>query len=100
MVSDQKTRSFSMKTDIVWAWITKTLVFVYVTFGGGYEIYSGVTKGEVHSSFIFAFLSGTIFIGRIGYGITSGAKKTIPADIYGLVVMWSIASLRLYLNGW
>jgi len=89
-----------MKTDIVWAWITKTLVFIYVTVGGGYEIYSGVTNGEVHSSFIFAFLSGTIFIGRIGYGVTSGAKKTIPADIYGLVVMWGIASLRLYLNGW
>jgi hypothetical protein len=89
-----------MKKDIIWAWITKTLIFIYVTFGGGYEIYSGITKGTVHSSFIFAFLSGTIFIGRIGYGITSGAKKTIPADIYGLIVMWSIATLRLCLNGW
>jgi hypothetical protein len=89
-----------MKKEIVWAWITKILVFTYVTFGGGYEIYSGITKGAVHSSFIFAFLSGSIFIGRIGYGITSGAKKTIPADIYGLIVMWSIATLRLCLNGW
>ena len=54
---------------------------------------------SVHSSFIFAFLSGSIFIGRIGYGLTSGAKKTVPADIYGLVVMWVVAFLRLYLNG-
>ena len=89
-----------MKNDATWALITKILVFVYVTFGGGYEIYSGLTTGKVGSSFVFAFLSGMIFIGRIGYGITSGAKKTILADAYGLVVMWTIAFLRLYLNGW
>ena len=89
-----------MKKEIVWAWITKILVFTYVTFGGGYEIFSGITKGQVHSSFIFAFLSGSIFIGRIGYGVTSGAKKTIPADIYGLIIMWTIAGMRLFLNGW
>lgn len=88
-----------MKKDAVWGWITKILVFTYVTFGGGYEIYSGYVNGQVHSSFIFAFLSGSIFIGRIGYGISSGAKKTIPADIYGLVVMWVVAFMRLYLNG-
>lgn len=79
--------------------MTKALIFIYVTIGGGYEIYSGLTSGQVHSSFLFAFLSGAIFVGRIGYGISSGAKKTIPADIYGLVVMWFIAFLRLYLNG-
>ncbi len=89
-----------MKSDITWAWVTKIFVLTYVTFGGGYEIYSGITKGHVHSSFIFAFLSGTIFLGRIGYGITSGARKTVPVDIYGLIVMWSIAALRLGLNGW
>ncbi len=89
-----------MKKDAVWGWITKILVFTYVTVGGGYEIISGLTAGQVHSSFIFAFLSGTIFIGRIGYGISSGAKKTIPADIYGLIIMWVVAFLRLYLNGW
>lgn len=88
-----------MKKDAVWALITKILVFTYVTFGGGYEIYSGIVANHVHSSFIFAFLSGAIFIGRIGYGISSGAKKTIPADIYGLVIMWVVAFLRLYLNG-
>ncbi|MBP6856050.1 MAG: hypothetical protein KBC42_03115 [Candidatus Pacebacteria bacterium] len=88
-----------MKKDQVWAIITKILVFTYVTVGGGYEIYCGIFHGQVHSSFIFAFLSGSIFIGRIGYGITSGANKTVPADIYGLVIMWSVAFLRLYLNG-
>ena len=88
-----------MKKDILWGWITKILVIAYVTIGGGYELYSGITEGIVHSSFIFAFLSGTIFIGRIGYGITSGAKKTIPADIYGLIMMWAVAFTRLYLNG-
>lgn len=88
-----------MRKDQIWGNITKTLVFIYVTFGGGYELYAGVTTGNMHSSFIFAFLSGSIFIGRIGYGITSGARKTIPADIYGLIVMWTVAFLRLYLNG-
>lgn len=88
-----------MKKDQVWAMITKILVFIYVTIGGGYEIYSGIILGQVHSSFIFAFLSGSIFIGRIGYGITTGANKTVPADIYGLVVMWAVAFLRLHLNG-
>jgi len=88
-----------MKKDAIWGWITKILVFAYVTFGGGYELYSGIFTGQVHSSFIFAFLSGAIFIGRIGYGISSGAKKTIPADIYGLIVMWAVAFTRLYLNG-
>lgn len=88
-----------MKKDTIWSIVTKVLIFIYVTFGGGYEIYSGLSGGQVHSSFIFAFLSGSIFVGRIGYGITSGARKTIPADIYGLVVMWAVAFLRLYLNG-
>lgn len=88
-----------MKNDKLWGWVTKILVFTYVTFGGGYELYSGLNTGHVHSSFIFAFLSGSIFIGRIGYGITSGATKTIPADIYGLIVMWAVAFTRLYLNG-
>lgn len=88
-----------MKNDSLWAMITKILVFTYVTIGGGYEIYSGISHGQVHSSFIFAFLSGSIFIGRIGYGISSGAKKTVPADIYGLIVMWAVAFIRLYLNG-
>ena len=89
-----------MKKDTLWSWITKILVFIYVTIGAGSEIYSGITRGSVHTSFLFAFLSGTIFVGRIGYSITSGAKKTIPADIYGLVVLWILAGLRLYLNGW
>jgi hypothetical protein len=89
-----------MNKAAVWGNITKTLVFIYVTIGGGYEIYSGITTGHIHSSFIFAFLSGSIFIGRIGYGISSGAKKTIPADIYGLVVMWIVAFTRLALDGW
>jgi hypothetical protein len=89
----------TFKKDTIWALVTKLLVFIYVTVGGGYEIYSGLVNGKVNSSFIFAFLSGAIFIGRIGYGISSGAKKTIPADIYGLVVMWFVAFLRLYLNG-
>lgn len=64
-----------MKNESHWAMITKILVFTYVTIGGGYELYCSFTTGKVHSSFIFAFLSGSIFIGRIGYGITSGAKK-------------------------
>lgn len=88
-----------MKKDVLWAWITKLLVFTYVTLGGGYELYSGFVNHHVNSSFIFAFLSGSIFIGRIGYGISSGAKKTVPADIYGLIIMWTVAFLRLYLNG-
>lgn len=88
-----------MKADVMWGNITKAFVFIYVTIGGGYEIYSGLVNGVVHSSFLFAFLSGSIFIGRIGYGVTSGAKRTLPADIYGLVMMWVVAFLRLYLNG-
>ena len=89
-----------MKKDVLWGRITKILVVTYVSIGGGYELYCGLFKGTVHSSFIFAFLSGLIFVGRIGYGMTSGAKKTIPADIYGLIVMWAVAFTRLYLNGW
>jgi hypothetical protein len=89
-----------MKKDVLWAWITRSLVIIYVTLGGGYEIYSGITKGVVHSSFIFAFLSGSVFIGRIGYGITSGAKKTIPTDLYGLTVMWTVAFMKMYFSGW
>lgn len=88
-----------MKKDQIWASVTKILVFTYVTLGGGYELYCGITSGQVHSSFIFAFLSGCIFIGRIGYGISSGANKTILTDIYGLIVMWAVAFLRFYLNG-
>ncbi len=82
-----------------WGNITKIIVFIYVTIGGGYELYFGITTHHIHSSFLFAFLSGTIFIGRIGYGIHSGAQKTIPADIYGLIVMWTIAFTRLLLDG-
>ena len=94
------TKQFSnMKKDAIWALITKIIVFVYVTIGGGYEIYVGITTKHVHTSFIFAFLSGSIFVGRIGYGLSSGARKTIPADIYGLIVMWFLAGLRLHLNG-
>lgn len=88
-----------MQADIIWGRITKTLVFLYVTFGGGAEIYNGFTTGHVKSSFLFAFLSGLIFVGRIGYGYASGANKTIPADIYGLVVIWFVAFMRLYLDG-
>lgn len=88
-----------MKKDVLWAGITKILVLVYVTVGGGYEIISGIKTGHIHSSFLFAFLSGTIFIGRIGYGKSSGASKTIPADMYGLVIMWTVAFMRLYLDG-
>jgi hypothetical protein len=87
-----------MKRDVIWATATKFFIFIYVTIGGGYELYSGIMNGHVNSSFIFAFLSGTIFIGRIGYGTSSGANKTVPADIYGLIVMWSVAFLKLYLN--
>jgi hypothetical protein len=88
-----------MEKDVIWGWITKILVFAYVTIGGGYELYSGIVHGQIQSSFVFAFLSGAIFVGRIGYGIASGAKKTVPADMYGLVVMWTIAFMRFYLNG-
>ena len=88
-----------MKKENTWALITKILVLTYVTIGGGYEILSGIHTHHIHSSFVFAFLSGLIFIGRIGYGKTSGANKTIPADIYGLIVMWTIAGMRLYFDG-
>jgi hypothetical protein len=88
-----------MKKDIIWANITKFLVFTYVTFGGGTEIYHGFTTGHIKSSFLFAFLSGFIFVGRIGYGYYSGARKTITADIYGLIVIWTVAFMRLYLDG-
>ncbi len=88
-----------MKKAAIWGQATKIIVIIYVTIGGGYEIYSGIITRHMHSSFIFAFLSGSIFIGRIGYGITSGAKKTVPADIYGLIVMWTIAGMRLYFDG-
>ncbi len=87
------------KTESRWALATKILVFAYVTFGGGSEILSGITTGHIKSSFLFAFLSGGIFIGRIGYGYYSGARKTIPADIYGLVIIWTVAFMRLYLDG-
>ena len=88
------------KKEILWASITKILVFMYVTIGGGYEIINGLTNDTVKTSFIFAFLSGCIFIGRIGYGIYSGAKRTIIADIYGLVVIWIVAFMSVYFNGW
>lgn len=84
----------------LWGNITKLIIFLYVTIGGGSEIYNGITTGEIKSSFLFAFLSGCIFFGRIGYGYHSGARKTIPADIYGLIIIWTVAFMRLYLNGW
>jgi hypothetical protein len=83
----------------VWATITKLIVFTYVTIGVGYEIWNGIQTGHMKTSFLFAFLSGCIFIGRIGYGYYSGAKKTISADIYGLIVLWIVAFMRLYLDG-
>ena len=88
-----------MKKETLWANMTKIIVFTYVTIGGGNELYNGIMTGNIKSSFLFAFLSGCIFIGRIGYGYYSGAKKTIIADIYGLVVIWTVAFMRLYLNG-
>lgn len=84
----------------IWATITKLIVFTYVTIGAGYEIFNGLKTGHMKTSFLFAFLSGSIFIGRIGYGYYSGARKTIPADIYGLIVLWIVAFMRLYLDGW
>lgn len=87
------------KRESFWGNTTKIIVFLYVTIGGGWEIFNGITTGHVKTSFIFAFLSGLIFIGRIGYGYTSGARKTIPADIYGLVIIWTVAFMRLYLDG-
>jgi hypothetical protein len=83
----------------IWANITKLIVFTYVTIGAGGEIINGIQTGHMKTSFLFAFLSGSIFIGRIGYGYYSGARKTIPADIYGLVVLWIVAFMRLYLDG-
>jgi len=88
-----------MKKEIFWANMTKVIVFVYVTIGGGSEIYNGIITGHIKSSFLFAFLSGCIFIGRIGYGYYSGALKTIITDIYGLVIIWTVAFMRLYLDG-
>ena len=88
-----------IKKDTFWANITKIIVFTYVTIGGGGELIHGYQTGHMKTSFLFAFLSGCIFIGRIGYGYTSGAKKTIPADIYGLVIIWAVAFTRLYLDG-
>lgn len=87
------------KKETFWANVTKIIVFIYVTIGGGWEIWNGIKTGHIKTSFLFAFLSGSIFIGRIGYGFTSGARKTIPADIYGLVMIWAVAFLRLYMDG-
>ncbi len=86
--------------EIFFANLTRIIVLVYVTIGGGQQIYFALTKHHVESSFLFAFLSGSIFFGRIGYGYYSGANKTIPTDIYGLLVIWSVAALRLYYDGW
>ncbi len=83
-----------------WALFTKIIIFTYITIGAGGEILYGIETGHMRTSFLFAFLSGSIFIGRIGYGYYSGARKTILADAYGLIVLLIVAFMRLYLDGW
>jgi len=81
-----------------WGNLLKWLVFLFVTVGGGYEIFSGIRDKHIQSSLIFIFLSFTIFAGRIFYAIASGARKSLPAEIYGAIVMVLMFCLHLYYN--
>ena len=86
------------KSEKFWGQLSMFLILLYVTVGGGYEIYKGVTMRHVQSSFIFSFLSALIFVGRIFYARATGARRTIIADIYGALVMLSISILNIFFN--
>lgn len=88
-----------LKREQLWGEISKFLVMLYVTVGGGYEIISGILSGHVNSTFVFSFLSSLIFVGRVLYGFYSGARKTMWADVYGAAVMLLISVLHVIING-
>lgn len=78
----------------LWGYITSSLVLIYITFGAGYEIYKGFDTHHVGSSLIFIITSACIFLGRVMYGLFSGARRTIYADGYGAMVMLFLTILK------
>ena len=86
-----------MNKEIVWGNITKYLVFCLVTFGGG-EIYSGIINHHVQSSWYFILLSLLLFVARFFYALYSGAKESILAEVYGIIVMLVLFIAHLYYN--
>ena len=82
----------------LWGRISMTSILLYVTLGGGSEILTGIKNHHVGSTLLFSSLSCLIFVGRIFYAISSKAKRTIIADIYGAVVMLAISLLHLHFN--
>lgn len=78
-----------------WSRLTSLIVLAYITIGAGYEIYLGLTTHHVKPSLLFSGLSAFIFICRIGYGITSGAKGTLKADIYGACILTLLTILKI-----
>lgn len=85
-----------MNNEALWGKIAMILVLLYVTVGGGYEIYLAFVTKHVHSTFIFSFLSSLIFVSRVLYAISSKARRTLWADVYGAVVMLLISCLHFF----
>lgn len=82
----------------LWGNLSMALVLIYVTIGGGYELITGIQNHHIKTSFVFVFLSSLIFVSRVLYAMSSGAKRTLWADLYGAAVMIAISILHLILN--
>lgn len=82
----------------IWGTLSMVLILLYVTVGGGYEIYKAIKTKHVGSSLVFSFLSCLIFLGRILYAIASEATRTLWADVYGFFVLLALSILHLIYN--
>ena len=68
-----------------WGLATRYIVMIYIAVGFGFEIYSGFRNHHVGASLPLIAFSGGIFVGRVMYGIYSGARRTVIADVFGIV---------------
>jgi cation transport ATPase len=81
-----------------WGKTLQFLLFCFVSFGAGYEIYTGIRDKHMHSSFLMTVFSMLIFIASVFYCYASGAIKPVKANIYGAIVMFIMVILHLYFN--
>ncbi|RUP42169.1 MAG: hypothetical protein EKK63_02405 [Acinetobacter sp.] len=77
--------------------ISPWIIFLYITLGAGYEIFTGFLTGKVEASYPFIGFSFLIFVCRVGYALEASATKTVAVDVYGAVVMSCLLILKLCL---
>ena len=68
-----------------WGLATRYIVIIYILIGFGYEIYIGLLNHHVGASLPLIAFSGCIFVGRVMYGLYSGARRTVIADVSGVI---------------